>query len=261
MPKRKLYNPEDSEPYPLSRSRIENFINCPRCFHLEERQGIKAPSGPQFLLNSGIDTLYKNEFDSYRKKKIPHPLMEKNNINAIPFSHKDLDLWRNNFKGIRWFDEKHNFTLFGAVDDLWINEKEEIHIVDYKSTAKKDFSPNFTSGYQVAYKRQLEIYHWLFKKNNFKMSNIRYIVYANGITTINEFNGLFEFEQYVFPIHLDDSWVDNVIQKMYECLQSDKLPPSGGGWNGQGCEQCAYKKSLAKLMRAQIEKENQVKSE
>lgn len=164
MPKRKLYNPEDSEPYPLSRSRIENFINCPRCFHLEERQGIKAPSGPQFLLNSGIDTLYKNEFDSYRKKKIPHPLMEKNNINAIPFSHKDLDLWRNNFKGIRWFDEKHNFTLFGAVDDLWINEKEEIHIVDYKSTAKKDFSPNFTSGYQVAYKRQLEIYHWLLKK-------------------------------------------------------------------------------------------------
>ena len=145
MPKRKLYNPEDSEPYPLSRSRIENFINCPRCFHLEERQGIKAPSGPQFLLNSGIDTLYKNEFDSYRKKKIPHPLMEKNNINAIPFSHKDLDLWRNNFKGIRWFDEKHNFTLFGAVDDLWINEKEEIHIVDYKSTAKKDFSPNFTN--------------------------------------------------------------------------------------------------------------------
>ena len=56
-----------------------------------------------------------------------------------------MDLWRNNFKGIRWFDEKHNFTLFGAVDDLWINEKEEIHIVDYKSTAKKDFSPNFTN--------------------------------------------------------------------------------------------------------------------
>ena len=86
-------------------------------------------------------------------------------------------------------------------------------------------------------------------------------VSINGITTKNEFNGLFEFEQYVFPIHLNDSWVDNVIQKMYECLQSDKLPPSGGGWNGQGCEQCAYKKSLAKLMRAQIEKENQVNSE
>ena len=93
------------------------------------------------------------------------------------------------------------------------------------------------------------------------MSNIGYIVYANGITTKNEFNGLFEFEQYVFPIHLNDSWVDNVIQKMYECLQSDKLPPSGGGWNGQASEQCADKKSLAKLMRAQIEKENQVNSE
>lgn len=261
MPKRKLYDPKSTEPFPFSRSRIENFVNCPRCFHLEERKGIKAPSGPQFLLNSGIDTLYKNEFDICRKEKKPHPLMIKNNINAIPFSHKDLNNWRNNFKGIQWHDKKHNFILSGAIDDLWINEKEEIHVVDYKSTAKKDFSPNFTSGYQVAYKRQLEIYKWLFKKNNFLMSDIGYIVYANGITTKDEFNGLFEFEQYVFPIHLDDSWIENILDNMHKCLQSDNLPPSGDGWNSQGCEQCNYKKSLAKLMRIQIEKENQVNSE
>ena len=73
MPKRKLYDPKSPEPFPFSRSRIENFVNCPRCFHLEERKGIKAPSGPQFLLNSGIDTLYKNEFDICRKEKKPHP--------------------------------------------------------------------------------------------------------------------------------------------------------------------------------------------
>jgi len=38
-------------------------------------------------------------------------------------------------------------------------------------------------------------------------------------------------------------------------LKSEELPKSGGGWNGEGCEQCAYKKQLAQVMRAHIEKE------
>ncbi|GIR92626.1 MAG: hypothetical protein CM15mP93_08130 [Thiotrichaceae bacterium] len=44
--------------------------------------------------------------------------------------------------------QKHNFILSGAIDDLWINEKEEIHVVDYKSTAKK-ISPNLHQGIKL----------------------------------------------------------------------------------------------------------------
>jgi CRISPR/Cas system-associated exonuclease Cas4 (RecB family) len=43
------YRPGQTEPYKLSRSRIENFIRCPRCFWLAQRLKIDQPSTPPFL--------------------------------------------------------------------------------------------------------------------------------------------------------------------------------------------------------------------
>ena len=53
--RRKLYNPKDSEPFAVSRSKIDLFVECPRCFYLDRRLGIGRPSGPPFLLNSAVD--------------------------------------------------------------------------------------------------------------------------------------------------------------------------------------------------------------
>ena len=60
---RNPYNPLSDKPYKLSRSRIDNYINCPRCFYMHERKGINAPSGPTFTLNNAVDNLYKNDTD------------------------------------------------------------------------------------------------------------------------------------------------------------------------------------------------------
>jgi len=139
---RSPYNPLSDKPYKLSRSRIDNYINCPRCFYMHERKGIKAPSGPTFSLNNAVDSLYKNEFDIYRKEKKPHPIMIKNDIDCIPYDNENLSEWRNAFKGIKWHDKKTNFIFFGGIDDVWINGNGELHIVDYKATAKKTFNPN-----------------------------------------------------------------------------------------------------------------------
>ena len=99
------------------------------------------------------------------------------------------------------------------------------------------------------------------KKNGFKVSDIGFIIYANGKSDEKEFGGNLMFDEHLYTLKCDTNWVDKILEEMYECLNSESLPRTGGGWNGQGCEQCAYKKSLAKLMRAQIEKENQVNSE
>ena len=87
---RNPYNPLSDKPYKLSRSRIDNYLNCPRCFYMHERKGIKAPSGPTLSLNNAVDNLYKNEFDIYRKEKKAHPLMQKHNLNCIPYDHEKL---------------------------------------------------------------------------------------------------------------------------------------------------------------------------
>ena len=70
---RNIYNPKDSEPFKLSRSKIELFTNCPKCFYLDRRLGIGRPPGFPFNLNTAVDTLLKKDFDVHRVNKTPHP--------------------------------------------------------------------------------------------------------------------------------------------------------------------------------------------
>ena len=140
-------------------------MECPKCFYLNARLGISRPPSFPFNLNNAVDELLKKEFDYYRKEQKPHPLMQKENINAVPFQHKNLhnQTWRFNFKGVRYLEKKNNIEVFGAIDDLWIdNDTKKIIVVDYKATSKKD-EVNLDAEWQISYKRQVEIYQWLLK--------------------------------------------------------------------------------------------------
>src|SRR5580692_1755104 len=99
---RNLYHPGKQQPFKLSRSKIQDFLDCPRCFYLDRRCGTDQPPGPPFRLNTAVDTLLKKEFDKYREEGKPHPLMLKHGIDAIPFAHPELAQWQENFKGIQF---------------------------------------------------------------------------------------------------------------------------------------------------------------
>ena len=103
----------------LSPNSLNLFLECPHCFWLDKNLGIKRPPPYPYALNSAVDELLKEEFDSYRAKKLPHPLLKDNNIKAHLFENqKLLNQWRNNLAGIRYFDSELEATLFGAVDDV-----------------------------------------------------------------------------------------------------------------------------------------------
>jgi hypothetical protein len=63
------YKPGQKTPFKVSRSKIELFTQCPRCFWLDVRLKITRPSSPPFTINKAIDELFKKEFDNYRVKK------------------------------------------------------------------------------------------------------------------------------------------------------------------------------------------------
>ena len=73
---RNLFEPSSKVPYKLSRSKLELFLNCPRCFYLDRRLGTGQPQGPAFSLNVAVDKLLKKEFDTHRAKGESHPLMK-----------------------------------------------------------------------------------------------------------------------------------------------------------------------------------------
>ena len=110
MPAARLYQPDSATPFALSRSKVELFVDCPRCFYLDRRLGIARPPGFPFNLNSAVDALLKREFDRYRAEGIAHPLMAEGGIRAVPHAHPNLETWRNNFRGVRF---THAGTISG----------------------------------------------------------------------------------------------------------------------------------------------------
>jgi len=240
-PKRKgnLYDPSSKDSFRLSRSKIDLFLNCPRCFYLDRKLGVAQPPGFPFSLNSAVDKLLKKEFDILREKGQAHPLMKRFGIDAIPLKHESLNEWRDPFKGITYHDKKTNLIITGGVDDIWINPNGEFIIVDYKATSK-DEEVSLDADWQIGYKRQMEIYQWLFRKNGFKVSRTGYFVYCNGKTDGEKFDAKLEFDIKIIPYIGDDSWIDEVVNNAYSCLVSDSIPQAL-----PDCDYCAYRKSAA----------------
>jgi len=162
---RNLYDPDSDKPFKLSRSKIDLFMQCPRCFYIDRRLGVGRPPGFPFNLNSAVDTLLKQEFDVHRANNTQHPLLEKYAVDARPIAHEQLNVWRENFKGVQYLHEPTDLLLFGAIDDLWINNKDEYIVVDYKATSKKEAITELNEGWHIGYKRQMEIYQWLLRHN------------------------------------------------------------------------------------------------
>ena len=126
MPYQGKYNPEREDAYKLSRSKVQFFLDCKRCFYLDRRLSVKRPPGFPFNLNSAVDSLLKNEFDYFRKKQQPHPYIKSIGINAVPFQHEMIEKWRQNFVGVSCLHKETNLHLFGAVDDIWINSGDRL---------------------------------------------------------------------------------------------------------------------------------------
>lgn len=243
------YTPGQKTPFKLSRSKIELFMQCQRCFWLDVRYKIKRPSSPPFTINKAIDELFKKEFDTYRESGKPHPLMVQNNIQAVPFKHAELDKWRENFVGVVHVHEPTNLHLFGAVDDIWVDTNGKLVVVDYKATAKDKPVTALAAegGWQDMYRRQMEIYQWLLKANGFAVSDTGYFVYATGTTDREAFNNVVEFETHIFPHHGNSDWVEGTLKTMKKVMDSDEMPPVGTAAMGGVCEYCEYAKNRTSL--------------
>ncbi len=232
---RNLYNPANPEPFVVSRSGIDLYIECPRCFYLDRRLGTGRPPGFPFSLNTAVDALLKKEFDIHRAANTPHPLMKEYGVDAVPFAHEKLEEWRDSrLRGIKFFHEPTNLTIKGGIDDVWVNAEGQLHVVDYKATAKTT-EVGIDAEWQLGYKRQMEVYQWLFRKNGFDISDIGYFVYCNGNTDKKAFDAKLEFDVKVIPYKGNDNWVEGTVREIKNCLDSDELPAAS-----DGCDYCAY---------------------
>jgi len=226
----------------LSRSKLELFLECPRCFWLDLRQGIKRPPPAPYTINSAIDYLLKEEFDVHRAKKTRHPVMEANQIDAVPYQHEQLSKWRHNFTGVQFEHEPTDFLVYGAVDDVWVDPKGKLIVVDYKATGAKQ--------YQIydSYRRQMEIYQWLLAQNGFDVSPVGYFVFAQVNKGGGFGNGaaMLAFDLFVEPLVGDHSWVEQGLKSARKTLDAPKMPEAT-----PTCEHCLYRGKARRLEPAE----------
>jgi len=240
---RNLYKPNQEKPFKLSRSKVDNFISCKRCFYIDRRLGVGHPPGFPFNINSAVDELLKKEFDQYRDAGKPHPYMDSVSRNLIPYKHDQLDEWRENFKGVQYLHEETNLIFTGAVDDLWLDtDTNEVVVVDYKATSKNS-EVTIDADWQQGYRRQMDFYQWLLRKNGLDVSDVGYFVYCNGDKQKSSFENKVHFNVSVLEYKGNDTWIENTILEIKKLLDQNIVPSFT-----ENCDYCIYIQDLETVL-------------
>jgi hypothetical protein len=228
----------------LSRSKIDLFSECPRCFYIDNKLGVARPPGFPFNLNSAVDALLKKELDLHRAQGTQHPLAKAYGLDAVPLAHAKMDEWRNALsQGVMYFHEPTQMMVRGGVDDIWVNKEGELIVIDYKATSKDAKIESLDEEWHRGYKRQIEVYQWLLRKNGFKVSDMGYWFYANASKDREAFDARLDFELTLVPYKGNADWVEDCLVRLKACLESSALPPAG-----EDCDYCRYREAAGKAL-------------
>ncbi|MCX6761183.1 MAG: PD-(D/E)XK nuclease family protein [Candidatus Nealsonbacteria bacterium] len=199
----------DNKAIQLSPNSLDLFLDCPHCFWLDKKMGIKRPPPYPYALNIAVDLLLKKEFDQYRAKNEPHPLLVSSNISAKLFHNQDLlDQWRNNFSGIRYYDSELGATIFGAVDDVLEFPDGKLAPLDYKTTGSS--VANIYDRFQL----QMDVYTYLLEKNGFATTRKGYLAFY-VVEKHDGFNDRLPFKK---EIHEIETSPDDIPQLFKEAV-------------------------------------------
>lgn len=226
----------------LSRSKIALFQECPRCFYLDNKLGLKRPPGYPFNLNTAVDNLLKTEFDAHRANGEQHPLQKQYGLKVRPVAHEQLNAWRANFEGVQCTHKSTGLLVSGAIDDLWIDEDGKYVVVDYKATAKSEPVTELNDEWHEGYKRQMEVYQWLLRQNGLPVSDTGYFVYCTGRQDAQAFDAKIEFDVRLIPYTGSDDWVEPILKKIKHTLESDEMPA-----RSKTCDYCLYRRAIGQV--------------
>ena len=168
-------------------------------------------------------------------------------IDAVPAQHPQLETWRQNFKGVSVDHEMTGFTFFGAIDDLWLGRDGKYLVCDYKATSKNG-EVSLDADWQISYKRQMEIYQWLLRRNGLEVNDRGWFVYCNGRRDLADFNERIEFKVRLLPYDGNDDWVEGALKDAASVLQKDELPDPD-----PDCEYCCYRREAAGRERGALD--------
>lgn len=215
--------------YKISPSSLGLLEECPRCFWLYVVKNIRRPGNFFSTLPNGIDLILKKRFDFFREKNELPPELKQHNPDLKLFSDKEsLNIWRNNFKGISYIDDKSKIIVYGAIDDI-LQDGNKLIVLDFKTRGfdVKEYTAKF-------YQNKINIYNFLLRKNNLITENYSYLLFY--IPEKIDYNGEFIFKTNLVKVNVDINQAEHIFEKGINVLSNDIPKPN------QNCRFCCWGK-------------------
>lgn len=211
----------------LSPSSLNLYLECPKCFYLEHKEGIHRPRGIFSTLPSGMDILIKKYFDKYRNVgRVPPELEEQVPDLKLYADAEQLNKWRSWRTALAYEDNETGAVLSGMLDDLGIKEGKYV-VLDYK-TRGFDVKP----GGEEFYKNQIDCYALLLRENGMPPHETAYLIYYIP-KEINE-KGQSRFDVVVKEVEANADAALNVFRDAVALLNGP-IPKSHSS-----CEYCSW---------------------
>ncbi|MEK6932881.1 MAG: PD-(D/E)XK nuclease family protein, partial [Nanoarchaeota archaeon] len=168
-------------------------------------------------------------FDRFRdNNKLPPELKELKDIKL--FEDKELlKTWRNNLKGIEFYDEENDVLLHGAVDNILSNNGKLI-VLDYKTRGfdlKKDTAHH--------YQDQLDIYNFLLRKNGYETENYAYLLFYLPEQVME--TGEFKFKNELVKMKIDINHAEYLFKRAIKIIKGEMPEP------GEKCTFCKWREN------------------
>jgi hypothetical protein len=213
----------------LSKSSLEGFKSCPRCFWLEKNAKLKKPEGIKASIMDGIDDAMKRVAEHAVLNCAPaHYLREVQG--AKPFRNRAL---LNTFMSWRTFQArikagKHEALIWGQLDDLIEWQDGRVSPWDFKSNGKERDWEDYTERYNTL---QADMYEILLKAQGLTTTGEAYFTYSWPVVSAK---GVMEFDFKTVKTKPDANRAIKVISEALDCLGGPE-PESN-----PECEYCSF---------------------
>ncbi|MCM8760232.1 MAG: PD-(D/E)XK nuclease family protein [Candidatus Omnitrophica bacterium] len=208
----------------LSPVTINLYRECPRCFYLHMKYGIKRPRGPMPSIATGLDSVLKKYFNYYRSiKELPPELANKMEGHLIE-----------KLKPTYYRDIRETYCLLGKLDDCLVTKGDRYIPLDHKTRAgvAEDIHP--------AYQLQMELYCILLEGNGMKTEDIAYLLYYYPLNVNPEEGaGNIVFGMDIKKVNVDMKHAMGFVEDAIGCLEKKEIPPPS-----EKCEYCMWIESV-----------------
>jgi CRISPR/Cas system-associated exonuclease Cas4 (RecB family) len=148
----------------LSHTALEALNQCPRCFWLSYRLGIRQPEGFTSRLPSRFDQIAKEYFNIFRHKREMPPIVKDTLFGQL----------EDPFQEVYFYSVDHKYGFYGKLDECLITPEGKYAPIDFKTSS---VDPRNKRELFQSYQNQMDAYAFLLEEKGKFSAGFGYLIY------------------------------------------------------------------------------------